>query len=171
MYRALFQRGARGDFPRAGRPVVVLVIFVDEGDSASKAVRLRIPADVSLVNRIHDLIASGFENTTIEVKYDLSSRTERMHELTKLAIQDARKTAELLADATGTMITGIKAANLDGDDDMDMDIENLDLDVVNETKGVLYGSCCGGIDTPFSDRLIPEKIKLESDVRIVWALE
>lgn len=148
----------------------------DEDDySSARTVQFRIPAEAAIVNRIHDLIASGFENTTLDINFNLSNRAEIMRKLTVLAIQDSRKTADLLAEATGTRITGIDAARLDESDDMDLDIADLDLSIINEqtTDGMHRHCQCGyaGAPTPYSDMLRPEKITMEADVNIVWLLE
>ncbi len=147
----------------------------DEDDySSARTVQFRIPAETAVVNRIHDLIASGFENTTFSVSYDLSNKAEITRGLTIQAIQDSRKTADLLAEATGTKVTGIEAARLDENDDMDLDIADLDLSIIGE-KAIpdRVRRCCGDSAalTPYSDMLKPEKITMEADVNIVWLLE
>lgn len=147
----------------------------DEDDySSTRTVRFRIPAETAIVNRVHDLIASGFENTTLSVSYDLSNRAEIMRRLTVQAIQDSRRTADLLAEATGTKVTGIDAARLDESDDMNLDIADLDLSIIDE-KTTDRIHCCRhaatGAPTPCSDMLKPEKITMEADVNIVWLLE
>ena len=140
------------------------------GYTSKKTVRLQMPVDVPLINRIHNIIAGGFENITMNVSFDLKAREQIMRDLTTQAIQDSRRTAELLTKATGMTIVGIKAANLTGNDDMDMDIANLDMAITDdlENRVVICGS---GIDTPLSDRLNPEKITLSADVKIVWLVE
>ena len=147
----------------------------DEDDyTSARTVQFRIPAETAIVNRIHDLIASGFENTTLSVSYDLSNRAEIMRRLTILAIQDSRKTADLLAEAIGTRIAGIDAARLDESDDMNLDIADLDLTIIGNSPIRDTIRCCYGesaVPTPCSDRLKPEKITMEADVNIVWLLE
>lgn len=147
----------------------------DEDDySSTRTVRFRIPAETAIVNRVHDLIASGFENTTLSVSYDLSNRAEIMRRLTVQAIQDSRRTADLLAEATGTKVTGIDAARLDESDDMNLDIADLDLSIIDETSTDRIHCCrhaATGAATPCSDMLRPEKITMEADVNIVWLLE
>ena len=142
-----------------------------DGDdySSERTIRIHMPINAALVNQIHGIIASGFENVTMHVGYDIASRSERIRELTRLAIQDSRRTAELLAEATGGNIIGIDSANLEGDEDMD--IADLDIDILNEKDEPCYmRKCMSAPSTPFADRLSPEKVTLEADVRIVWNL-
>lgn len=149
--------------------------YRDENYTAKKQIKLRIPTNTALVNRIHGIIGSGFENTTLDINYEISTETAIMQELTKLAIQDSRKAAELLAEATGTKVVGIDAANLSDGYSMDMNIADLDLSIIDDnsnTEHMAYGApCCAESDTPLSDKLIPEKIKLSTDIRIVWMIE
>ena len=137
--------------------------------SVSRSVCIRIPADMKIVNCIHDIIASGLQNTTFDIRYDLSSRAEELRELNKLAIQNSRKIAEQIAEATGSRIIGIKAANFD-DEDMDMNIADLDVSVT-PPESIYYCRSSRALSTSFSDQLNPEKITLEANVRIVWQLE
>ena len=142
----------------------------EEGYTSKKSVLLQIPVDVALINIIHNIIAGGFENITMSVSFDLAAREQITRDLTRQAIQDSRRTAELLTETTGMTIVGIKAANLTGNDDMDMDIASLDMAIM-ESPGSGVHECCRSIDTPFSDRLKPEKITLSADVKIVWLVE
>lgn len=49
--------------------------------------------------------------------------------------------------------------------------EFLEKGTIMESPGSGVHECCRGIDTPFSDRLKPEKITLCADVKIVWLVE
>ncbi len=143
--------------------------------TSKRAVCIHSVVNPALVNRIHDIIGTGFENTTMEVEYEISSRAERMRALTRQAIQESRKTADLLAEATSTKVIGLKAANLSGTD-MDLDIADLDMSVTDrpapEGRLLCFSSkYASGSATPISDQLMPEKLKLSADVRIVWMLE
>ena len=142
----------------------------DGGFRAEKTVRLEIPVNIPLVNRIQKTIADGFENVTLSVSYDLAAREQLIRELTRSAIQDSRKTAELLAETVNLNVVGIEAANLTGDDNLDMDIADLDMAILDDDMEEICEPC-RGIGTPFSDRLTPEKITLRADVRIVWLVE
>lgn len=154
--------------------------YRDDGDySSEKAVRLRIPADVSIANRINDLIATGFENTTIEIRYDISARDKIMKELKKQAVQESRKAAELLAEGTGTKVTGIEAANIDNTQGINLDIADLNTEVTETDDGWSFSQdlCFAAkytgnqAGTPHADKLKPENICLRTDIRIVWLLE
>lgn len=124
---------------------------------------------MKIVNSIHAIIASGLQNTTFDIRYDLSSRAEELRELSKLAIQNSRRIAEQIAEATGSRITGIKAANFD-DEDMDMNTTDLDVSVT-PPESIYYCRSSRALSTSYSDQLNPEKITLEANVRIVWQLE
>ena len=100
----------------------------------------------------------------------MAAREQIIRDLTRQAIQDSRKTAELLTETTGMTIVGIKAANLTGNDDMDMDIVSLDNAITDDFEDKIV-FCGSGIDTSFSDRLHPEKITMSADVKIVWLVE
>ncbi len=143
--------------------------------TSKRSVCIHSVVNPALVNRIHDIIGAGFENTTMEVEYDISSREEKMRTLTRQAIQESRKTADLLAEATGTKVVGIKAANLSGTD-MNLDIADLDMSGTDhpalDRRLLCFSSQYAvGSATPISDQLMPEKLKLNADVRIVWMLE
>ena len=141
--------------------------------TSTKAFRLRFPVNVPVVNRINDIIASGFENTTLSVEYYLSSRSAIVDELKKEAIRDSRRKAEILAAATGTLVMGIKAANFE-DDDMEMDIADLNLSLDYDDDPSMYLGhrlIEPSGDFPLSDKLVPDSIKLDADVRIVWTIE
>ena len=145
----------------------------DDHYTSKKSFRINLPVDISLINAIHDLIASGFENTAITVLFDVSNRASIKNELKKEAIQDSRKKAELLAETTSTKVTGIESANLEGYGSMDMDIANLDL-AADEHYGERHCYAARSMDSDekrLADMLIPRKITLSEDVRIVWLLE
>ena len=155
-----------------------MTIMGDHGNSpyrnesdycVSRSVCIRIPAEMKIVNCIHDIIVSGLQHTTFDIRYDLSSRAEELRELNKLAIQNSRKIAEQIAEATGSRIIGIKAANFD-DEDMDMNIADPDISVI-PPEPVYHCRSNRALSTSFSDQLNPEKITLEANVRIVWQLE
>ena len=143
------------------------------GYSACKSLRIHVPVDMALINRIHDLVASDFENTTFRIDFDLSRQNQRMRDLTVQAIQDSRKGAELLAETTGSRITGIEAARFDDEYDMDMDIADLDMAIIdgNGKETIRYcKSCNDESSTPFTDKLKPAKINMSANVSIVWQL-
>ena len=141
----------------------------DDDYSSKRSIRIRMPINAVLVNQIHGIIASGYENVTMCIEYDVASKAECIRELTRKAIQDSRRTAELLAEVTGGRIIGIDSANLDGDDDMD--VANLDIDILGEgNERYLVHRCKSPSITPFADRLNPEKVTLEANVRVVWSL-
>lgn len=143
----------------------------EDSYSSRRTLNIPLPINLALVNRIHGIIAAGFENVTFRVDYDVKPRAALMRELTQQAIKDSRRNADLIAEATGTKVVGIKAANLSGDD-CDMNIADLDLSILDDDASRYHvHECCRGIDTPFSDRLTPEKITLEADVKIVWLVE
>lgn len=145
----------------------------EEQYTSTRSVRIDIPVNTALVNRIHDIIGSGFENTTIGVKYEISSKAEILRSLTSQAVQESRKTADLIAETSGTKVVGIKAANLSGTD-LDMDIADLDLPLADKPAPMNTLRMIGDYrdsTTPFSDQLKPEKIKLNVDVSVVWAVE
>lgn len=141
---------------------------------SSREVEVTIPVNVAAVNSIHNLIASGFENTEISVHYRLKSYDGYLCELKKQAIQNSRKKAELLAEATGTKVIGIDAVNLDGHRDLNFDIAELDMAVTEskeETDALCMRASEDYIETPYSDQLSPGTITLRSDVCIVWLIE
>ena len=143
----------------------------EDNYNAERSVSFQIPVDLAVVNRIQNLIASGFENTTFSIKYDLSKRTKLMRDLIILAIQDSRKTADLLAEATGSHITGIDSARMDDDDNMDLDIADLDLTVIDIVEPGYAGAGLRLCSTNYSDKLKPENITLAANVNIVWKIE
>ena len=142
--------------------------------SACKSLRIHVPVDMVLINRIHNLVASDFENTTFRIDFDLSRQNQIMRDLKVLAIQDSRKGAELLAETTGSRITGIEAARFDGKYDMDMDIADLDMAIIDEAGKESVHYCRRTAEkssTPFTDKLKPAKINMSAKVSIVWQIE
>ena len=144
------------------------------GYSACKALRFHVPVDMVLINRIHDLVASDFENTIFKIDFDLSRQNQIIRDLKVLAIQDSRRGADLLAETIGSRIIGIEAAKFDDEYDMDMEIADLDLSIIVEPGKETVHYCRRSDEkssTPFTDKLKPAKINMSANVSIVWLLE
>lgn len=125
---------------------------------SQKFLRIDIPANMSLVNSVRNVIESGFKGVSFRANYSVSNEAELKRQLLKEAIADSRRKAGFLAESMGISVTGIDTANLAGIDDI--------YDLTDEPSDV---RSYGGLDClALSDQLKPEKVTLSAQVKIVW---
>lgn len=134
---------------------------------AQKTLLIRLPADMHIINSIHDVIEAGFDNVSFSVRFLLSRSEELRRTLLNEAIKDSKFKAAVLAESMGKKIIGIDSANVSDTEDV--------YDLTDE-KARQSGSGCGDIlglgdIHPYMNKLIPEKIELERSVKIVWLLD
>ena len=125
---------------------------------SQKFLRIDIPASMSLVNSVRQVIESGFKGVSFSANYSISNEADLNRQLLKEAIADSKRQAEFLAESMGIRVTGIDTANLSGIEDI--------YDLTEEPNEVrMYGGLGG---RALSDQLKPEKVNLSAHVKIVW---
>ena len=133
-----------------------------------KTLCVRVPADIALISAVRGVIENGFENVALSARFSVSDEAERKRSLLKDAIADSRAKAELLAESMGCRIAGIDSANLSGQEDVyDVTEEETENDGLRERY---LSAKASGSANPLTDRLTPEKIALQAEVRVVWEL-
>lgn len=136
--------------------------------TSTKRLAIELPADMIIINGIRRIIENGFDTVSMSIKWKYSKENEAFKEVMDMAILDSKAKAERLADTMGCRIVGIDSANLSGYDDV------RNLAVLEEDWSQRYGA--GDFlglslsDLELSNTLTPDKITVESSVKIIWKM-
>lgn len=116
-----------------------------------------------LCTYIFSLIKKCGNEIKYNIHFDVNNKEELSNQLIKLAVEDSRRQADIIAESLGCSITGVNSVN-----DQRYMHRNLAKSVtveddVNPEIPESFRS-----DTPLSDRAALPTIKLEEEIEICW---
>lgn len=132
--------------------------YVFVGYKASHNMRLELQLDRDLLNRTLGQVARSASEATVRISFDVSDRTNLRRQAMRAAVTDARETALVLAESSGTNLG---------------DIEQIDYSFVEiRTRPFSYrmadpDTLAEGPQTPDIE---PKLLEAEENVTIVWSL-
>ena len=134
--------------------------------TSTKRLLIVLPADMTIINGIRRIIENGFDTVSMSIEWKYSKERDAFTEVMDLAILDSKAKAERLASTMGCRIVGIDSANLSGYDDV------CDLAVLEEDRSRWCGAgdILGLPDLQLSNTLTPDKITVNSSVKIIWKM-
>ena len=131
---------------------------------ASRKVEMRIAFDMRAVNTLRRLSDDLGMNCLFQTNYELSNAQKIREELQLEALRSAKAQAEILAEAVGQRVTGLKSA--------DKDAPRRKEEIYSEMDGLLQCLCCGQ-EEPYekTNELAAKEIELTEDIYTVWEIE
>lgn len=164
-----------GELARIGIPPET-VILEDRGVSgtgydpstarARRELILETRIDARLCAYIFSLIKKSEKNIEYQITYGLEDEEEKTRELIRAAVEDARRQADLIAEALGRRVTGVESVNEEQYGHRLLAKSAALCDGLSPEIPEAFRS-----DTPLSDRaLLPTVVRAE-DVVIAWRID
>jgi len=137
--------------------------YSSEKPRAERKIIITTKIDILLCTYIFSLIKKCGNEIKYNIHFDVNNKEELSNQLIKLAVEDSRRQADIIAESLGCSITGVNSVN-----DQRYMHRNLAKSVtveddVNPEIPESFRS-----DTPLSDRAALPTIKLEEEIEICW---
>ena len=131
---------------------------------ASRAIEFTAEYDLALIDRVKEAVAEGSFRADMSVEPVLSKEAEIREELIKEAIADARRSADLIAESTGTRVVGIDEIQTDRRFDLMADMG------AEEDALLLSAPAAGAMRKKFADLGNPVT-EQQAEIFIEWKIE
>ena len=153
----------------AGGTEVRRSTFADEREiTAHRKIEIRAEYDLTLVDLVMKTVEQESFSANIDVEHDASYIAGLREELIVEATKEARKKADLLAEATGTRVVGVERIKFEPYDDYIFYDDEVALKEVTRYKTF---NKCARIDNSLYSTLCAEEREDEAEVYVEWILE
>jgi uncharacterized protein YggE len=130
---------------------------VFKGYVASHSLRLELPLDRDLLNRALAQVAQSASEATVNISFDVSDKESLHQRALRAAVENARESARVLADAAGVALGEITR------------IDYGFVEVRVRSRSVVYEMADASAAAPPPD-IEPEALDAEENVTVVWAI-
>lgn len=109
----LHDNGLNMDCVNAGKDALIQNDYRDEKNAvATREIKMVLPYETAYVNSLLDEIRKHDYDCEIDIDYELSNFREIHENLIKMAIDDSKHKAEMIAEALGQKIIGIESVEI-----------------------------------------------------------
>ncbi len=141
----------------------VLKKYGHEETTAEKRLIVETRIDIELCTYIFSLIEKCKDEIQYDISFDLLEKEIKSNELLKLAVEDSRRQANIIAASLGKSVIGVNSVN-----DQKYNQRSLakSLTIEDAIKAKIPDAFKS--DTPLSDRAALPKVLMSEDIEITW---